>query len=186
LRRRVSRWFSAGVLLFLLATVAWLYFNVRFGLVISDSMNPTLQRGDYYVIRLDAYRHDHPQRGDIVVIRHPQGKEMLLKRVIGVGGDVVGVWWGRAWVNGVWLNEPYIKQVEGVHEPPQSVRVPEGQLYLLGDNRNLSDDSRDMGTLAENQVVGRATAIIWPPQRRCKLRRPTLNVPPAPPASLTR
>lgn len=180
LQRRLSRGISAGVLVCLLLIVGWLYFNVRIGLVISDSMSPTLQRGDYYIIRLDAYRHDKPHHGDIVVIRHPEGKETLLKRVIGVGGDLVGVWWGRAWVNGVWLDEPYIKQVEGVHEPPQSVRVAEGQLYLLGDNRNLSDDSRDMGTLPENQVVGRATAIIWPPNRRSKLLRPKLDIPRAP------
>jgi signal peptidase I len=183
LNRPLSRWVSAAVLVGLVLIVAWLYFNVRLGLVISDSMNPTLQRGDYYVIRLDAYRRERPHHGDIVVIRHPEGKETLLKRVIGVEGDFVGVWWGRAWVNGVWLNEPYIKQVEGVHEPPQSVRIGEGQLYLLGDNRNLSDDSRDMGALPVEHLVGRATAIIWPMSRRARLQRPKLDVPP-PPKSL--
>lgn len=168
-RRPLPRAVSAATLLVVLGLVAWLGLNVRLGEIVSESMEPTLQPGDVYVIRLDAYRHASPQRGDIVVIRHPEGQELLVKRVIAVGGDVVGVRMGRVWLNGTWLEEPYIARGPGVLEWPLLIRVPEGELFLLGDNRNFSEDSRDMGTLPARDVIGRVVAIILPLHRRHQL-----------------
>ena len=179
---RIGKWGSGVVLVGLLAFVGWLAFSIRIGDVISDSMNPTLVRGDKYVIRIDAYRRQSPQRGDIVVIRHPQGDETLLKRVIGIPGDMVGVLQGHALINDTWVTEPYLKDVPGVREKPLLTKVPEGQLFLLGDNRNFSEDSRDIGTLPVRNVLGRVVAIIFPLERRQKLPRVILDAPDTPPA----
>ncbi|MCE5217308.1 signal peptidase I, partial [bacterium] len=111
------------------------------------------------------------------VIKHPQGHEILIKRVLGVGGDWISVVNGHAWVNGEWLVEPYIKKAPDLPERPVFTRVPDGQLFLMGDNRNLSEDSRDIGTLAAKQVIGRATRIIWPVKRRGRLDGVDLKVP---------
>lgn len=176
-RRPVPRAAGFAVLGLLLAAVLWLSQSIRIGEILSDSMSPTLRRGDKYIIRIDAYRKEAPQRGDIVVIRRPENGELLVKRVIGVGGDEVGVMFGRAWVNGTWLDEPYIDKRPGIREFPILGRVPDGDLFLLGDNRNFSEDSRDIGTLPAANVMGRVTAIILPRARRETLERVTLDVP---------
>ena len=177
LTRSLGRWVSGIVLLVLLTLVGWVVLSVRIGAVLTDSMDPTFVPGDQYVIRIDAYRSSPPQRGDIVVIRHPEGHETLLKRVIGVPGDMVGVRFGRAWVNGEWVVEPYIKDVPGVREKPVLTKVPEGRVFLLGDNRNFSEDSRDLGTLPVKDVLGRVVAIIYPMHRRQKLPQVQLDAP---------
>ena len=184
---RTSRWFrpvsrgaSFAVLGLLVAGVLWLSQTVRIGEILSDSMSPTLRRGDKYVIRIDAYRHEAPKQGDILVIRRPENGELLVKRVIGVGGDEVGVMFGRGWVNGAWLDEPYIDPRPGIREFPTLARVPDGHLFLMGDNRNFSEDSRDIGTLPAANVMGRVTAIIYPRDRRETLERLTLDVPDPP------
>jgi signal peptidase I len=177
LNRPVGRWGSSFVLALLLVVVLWVWRDVRVGMVVSDSMKPTLQRGDYYVIRIDAYRKRGPQHGDVVVIKHPQGHEILIKRVLGVGGDWISVVNGHAWVNGEWLVEPYLKKAPDLPERPVFTKVPDGQLFLMGDNRNLSEDSRDIGTLPAKQVIGRATRIVWPLKRRARLDGVDLKVP---------
>lgn len=169
LQRPVSKWVSGATLIAILLGVAWLYRSVRVGEITSDSMAPTLSRGDWYLIRIDAYREATPERGDIVVIKHPEGKEMLVKRVVGVAGENVGVVFGRVIVNGALLEEPYIAQRPGIRERPVGTQVPEGELFLLGDNRNFSEDSRDIGTLPVENVLGRVVAVLFPRDRRRQL-----------------
>lgn len=169
LLRPVSRWISGMVLLAVLALVGWLVLTARIGVIVSESMDPTLTRGDVYLIRVDAYRHRPPRHGDVVVIKHPEASETLVKRVVGVGGDAVGVALGHVWRNGEWVDEPYLVDRPGVRERPVMTVVPEGQLYLLGDNRNFSEDSRDMGALPASHVVGKVSAILLPWDRRRRL-----------------
>ena len=156
-------------LLILTAMVLWIGHAGRVGIIFSESMEPTLISGDRYIIRIDAYKTASPRVGDIVVIKHPQQHELLVKRVLGVGGDEVGVFSGSVWLNGKWLEEPYLKQEEGVRERPISIIVPQDELFLMGDNRNHSEDSRDIGTLSTKQVIGKVVAIVWPWDRRQKL-----------------
>ncbi len=164
--RPLSGWVSTLTLAVLVLLVLWVWRDVRIGRIFSDSMVPTLVRGDFYVIRLDAYRKSAPRRGDIVVIKHPEGKELLIKRVIGVGGDMVGVFAGRVILNDQLVEEPYIASRPGIREWPTLTQVPEGRLFLLGDNRNFSEDSRDLGTLPARNVVGRVAGIILPLEHR--------------------
>ena len=136
----------------------------RFGTVVSESMSPTLEVGDYYVLRVDAYEDGRTaQRGDIVVFERPDQGDFV-KRVIAVAGDEIGIAEGRVWLNGAWLDEPYLKE-QPVTELPMATVVPEGHLFMLGDNRNHSEDSRDFGPIPVDSLMGKVTKILWPPGR---------------------
>ncbi len=122
------------------------------------SMKPTLQPGEYIVVNKMAYRIGDFQRGDVVVF-HFNPQEDYIKRIIGIPGDLVEVEDGVVSVNGVGLEEPYISA------PPRysgSWQVPDGMLFVLGDNRNQSSDSHKWGFVARDSVVGKALVVYWP------------------------
>lgn len=125
------------------------------------SMNPTLQNGEYILVNRLAYKAGQPNRGDIIVFRLPGDESQdLIKRVIGLPGDTVRVSDGVVTINGAKLQEPYIAQ-----NPLYSDErvVPEGNLYVLGDNRNDSRDSHQWGLLPLENVIGKSVLIYWPP-----------------------
>jgi signal peptidase I len=128
----------------------------------SESMAPTLEPGDQALVtKIGA-----PHRGDLVAFHAPRTGEVLLKRVVAVGGDTVGLEDGVLVVNGRRPAEPYVADpdaIDSVYVGP--VKVARGSLFVLGDNRGNSDDSRDFGTVPERNVIGRATARVWPPAR---------------------
>jgi signal peptidase I len=131
-----------------------------------NSMNPTLLNGEYLIISNFAYQLDEPERGDIIVFRHPRSDLNLIKRVIGVPGDTIEVQGGVVMVNGTPLDEPYIQA------PPtysSSWVVPEGQFFVLGDNRNNSSDSHAWGFLPEENILGKALLVYWPPSEWTKV-----------------
>ena len=125
------------------------------------SMNPTLQDGEYILVNRLAYKIGSPFRGDIVVFSFPMDPTQdLIKRVIGLPGESISVQDGKVMINSVPLEEPYIAA------PPiynGTWEVPDGQLFVLGDNRNESKDSHEWGLLPVENVVGRAILIYWPP-----------------------
>lgn len=125
------------------------------------SMNPTLQNGEYVLVSRLSYKLDIPQRGDIIVFSFPVDQSQdLIKRVIGLPGEKVSVQQNKVLINGTPLEEPYIAQA-----PLYSGEwtVPEGQLFVLGDNRNDSKDSHQWGLLPMENVIGKALLIYWPP-----------------------
>jgi signal peptidase I len=125
------------------------------------SMEPTLVSGEYVIVSRLSYRLGSPQRGDIIVFHFPRDpKEEYIKRVIGLPGDVVEVKNGSVYVNGQALDETYLKVKTNY---PGTWNVPEGQLFVLGDNRNNSSDSHDWGTVPMDYVVGKALLVYWPP-----------------------
>lgn len=144
----------AVVLYFLIDTVIG---RVR---VENVSMQPTLHEGEFILVNKLAYRLGDYQRGDVIVFHYPHNPaEDYIKRVIGLPGDHVKIEDGRVFINDLLLNEPYIAS------PPaysNSWQVPEGQLFVLGDNRNQSSDSHSWGFVPFDMVVGRALAIYWP------------------------
>lgn len=125
-----------------------------------SSMNPTLQDSEYLIINNITYMLNDPERGDVIVFRHPRSDLNLIKRVIGLPGDTVEAKNGTIWVNGTVLDEPYIAA------PPSyngNWEVPEGNYFALGDNRNNSSDSHSWGFLPMDNIIGEAELIYWPP-----------------------
>lgn len=146
-----------------LAVVLFLGINAISARVRVDgfSMRPTLEDGEFVLVNKMSYRFGEVSRGDIIVFHFPLNpEEELIKRVIGLPGDQIRAQDGLVYVNGQLLNEPYIYQA-----PLYSGEwmVSEGQIFVLGDNRNNSNDSKDWGLLPAGNVVGKAVLIYWPP-----------------------
>lgn len=160
----VLEWFDA--LLFALTLVLFiLLFLVRTVNVDGISMVPTLQDNDQLLARSIAYK---PARGDIVVVDgYTSYGAPLVKRVIGVGGDVIDIDFevAEVYVNGELQSEPYIAEpTERQFDIKFPLTVPEGYLFLMGDNRNLSKDSRhsEIGFIDERDILGKAFFRIMP------------------------
>lgn len=125
------------------------------------SMTPTLQNGEYVLVNRLAYKLDTPQRGDIIVFLIPTTQEQeLIKRVIGLPGETVSIRQNEVLIDGLPLQEPYIAQAPLYNG---EWTVPEGHLFVLGDNRNGSSDSHQWGMLPMENVIGKALIIYWPP-----------------------
>jgi signal peptidase I len=134
----------------------------------SRSMSPTLQEGDHIIVNKFVYRFHLPHFQDVIVFDAPvrarsgDGKVDFVKRVIGIPGDEINFDHGCVVRNGERISEPYVHSPTG---GAHLVKVPEGKLYVMGDNRETSSDSRDWGFLDERLVIGRANVVIWPPNR---------------------
>jgi signal peptidase I len=125
----------------------------------SASMTPTIRPGDHLL--LDKRHPDEVAVGDVVVVHDPLGDDLIVKRVIAVGGDSIGFEDGVLVRNARPVTEPYTADfLDGVYYGPDV--VPAGDVYLLGDNRVDSVDSRDFGPVPVSSVVGRVTARVFP------------------------
>jgi signal peptidase I len=138
----------------------------------STSMLPTLYENDYVVVNRLAYKLGQPSRGDIIVFKYPPDPTAIpyIKRVIGLPGDHVHLENGKLYINGVALSEPYLKVVTA---GSGDWTVPDGNLFVMGDNRNNSSDSRSWGWVPLGNVIGKAEVIYWPPQHWTQLHFPS-------------
>lgn len=161
---RFLRWRSVANLALQLAVLALLIaaFFVRLPQVSGLSMEPHIRSGEYVLINTFAYRLSLPGRGDIVAFRHEgDSRSVFIKRVIGVPGDRIRIDRGRVYRNGVALDEPYVLHPDDRSFAEISVRP--GSVYVLGDNRAQSEDSRLFGPVGDDRLIGRAIAGLWPP-----------------------
>jgi len=125
-----------------------------------QSMDPSLHDNQRIIIEKLTYRFRPPARGEIVVLRRPQ-RDPLIKRVIGLPGEKVAIRNGRVYVDGESLDEPYLSELTGGLMAPEI--VPEGHVFVLGDNRDSSNDSRAFGMVPFEDIMGRAWVRYWPP-----------------------
>ncbi len=136
-------------------------FFVRAPQVSGLSMEPHIDSGEYVLINTLAYRFGPPHRGDIVAFIHVADRpELYIKRVVGIAGDTIRIDRGVVYVDGTRLDEPYVR-----YNDPRSfgeITVPPNSVYVLGDNRANSEDSRFFGPVGDNDLAGRALAGIWP------------------------
>jgi len=141
-------------------------FIVQAFYIPSGSMHPTLLEEDHILVNKFIYRFRDPRHGEVIVFKappqaSPDGTEKdFIKRVIGLPGDVIMVKDGKTYVNNKPLDEPYIQEPPLYEYGPE--RVPEGKLFVMGDNRNDSNDSHQWGTLDRSRVLGKAMLIFWP------------------------
>jgi signal peptidase I len=128
------------------------------------SMEPTLLPHDRVLVSKFIYRLRTPARGDVIVLRYPRNPERnYIKRVIGLPGERIAIKGGTLYVNGRPVKERYLNGgVVGDYGP---LTVPADTVFVLGDNRNNSEDSRAFGPLKDDLIVGQAILIYWPPQR---------------------
>jgi signal peptidase I len=160
----------------LLAAILFLTINALSARVRVEgfSMVPTLQDGEFVLVNRLAYQFGDRQRGDIIVFHHPSGQkqEDLIKRIIGLPGDHVKAEGGSIFVNDVRLKED--KYIEAAPAYSGEWVVPDGQLFVLGDNRNNSSDSHQWGFVQYDDVVGKAVVIYWPLNKLLLIEHPDL------------
>lgn len=155
------RSFASATLQIAVLCALALAFFLRTPQVSGLSMAPRISSGEVVLINTMAYRFGNPQRGDVIAFRHDApAPETFIKRIIGLPGDRVRIDAGSVYVNGVRLSEPYVRY--GDRRSFAQVTVPPGSLYVLGDNRADSDDSRFWGFVRRADVLGKAVAGIWP------------------------
>jgi len=154
LREWIEAFVKAGILAFLIIT-----FVAQSYVVDGISMLPTLEHGQRLIVEKLSYRFRDPRQGDIIVLNVPNAQ--YIKRVIAVEGDIIQARGGQVYVNGTALEEPYVSAATYPNFGP--FVVPEGHLWVMGDNRPRSNDSRGtVGFLNKQDVVGRAVFRYWP------------------------
>jgi signal peptidase I len=129
--------------------------------VYGQSMQPNLYTNERLVVEKVSYHFHGPRRGDVVVLHDPSGgPESLIKRVIGLPGERVQINGGRVFIDGVALDEPYLRQE--TQDTGRSWIVPPLSVFVLGDNRMASRDSRTFGPAPLDGIVGHALFRYWP------------------------
>lgn len=190
-RKSLARELPVLILMALVLALLLKTFVVQAFFIPSRSMVPTLQNGDRILVNRLAYRFGDIHRGDVVVFTDPQANEDrgaigglahwfvdglgvastedFVKRVIGLPGDVIEIVDGSVFLNGQKIQEPYLNTNRDTSSF-QPTTVPPGMLFVLGDNRAASGDSRfpppeGVGFVPVDHVVGKVAVIVWPPSR---------------------
>ena len=138
-------------------------FVVELYIVDGPSMRPTLQHEERLVVSKFIYKLRAPERGEVLIFRYPRDPSRdFIKRVIAIGGDTLEIKDGRVYINGQMQTEDYILEKTRTEYP--KVTIPEGTVFVMGDNRNNSDDSRfaDVGFVPFDLIKGKALMIFWP------------------------
>jgi len=130
--------------------------------VLMTSMEPNFHEGQRLLVNKAVYFFDEPERGDVIIFKAPGNRKGdYIKRVIAVPGDTVEIKNGAVYIDGNRLDEPYIMSPPGYTLAEQE--VPEDSYFVLGDNRNNSDDSHHGWYVPVDNIIGKAWLSIWPP-----------------------
>jgi signal peptidase I len=162
--RIALRWLSEAVETFVPAVLIAILINIFLAQatrVYGQSMEPNLHTDQRLVVEKLSYNFHEPQRGDIVVLSVPQaGPGLLIKRVIGLPGEKVEIKGGKVYINEQAIEEPYLS-IQSQRDMKATV-VPPKHVFVLGDNRGFSNDSRSFGSVPLENIVGRAWFSYWP------------------------
>ena len=165
--REAYEWIRDIIIALLIAGTVLLFFKPI--VVKQESMQPTFYSNDYVIVSRQAYNlFGDVERGDVIVFKSDlvdeNGEQKhLIKRVIAVGGDTIEIRDGYVYLNGEMLDEPYVAE-EGISGEMGSVTVEEGKMFVMGDNRRVSQDSRspERGQVEGSCIVGKVVLRIYP------------------------
>lgn len=172
-KNELWEWTKALIIAFALATfIRYVLFTPI--VVDGESMMPTLHSGDRMVVNKVSYKISDIHHSDIVVFHAPEKRDYI-KRVIGLPGDTIEYKNDVLYRNGKAIDEPYLQQFKKaiqdggtltedfqLQDYVQKDRVPEGYVFVMGDNRRNSKDSRHIGLIPENKIIGKASIVFWP------------------------
>ncbi len=165
-KKEIREWTVAFVsaLAIVLVLRSFLFTIIR---VEGPSMSDTLLDGDMLFVNVLDVRLNGPERFDVVICRYPGKDDQYVKRVIGMPGDTLSVRGGVLYINDQPMEEPYLSDSRTVRFDKDSnsfgpVRIPEGYYYVMGDNRDDSNDSRSVGLIAEDMFIGKVEYVIFP------------------------
>lgn len=142
------------------------------------SMEPTFENGDYIFTSKVTFKMRKPKRGDVVVFHSPRNKDIeYIKRVIALPGETVSIENQEIYINGVKINEQYVSAKTTIMpgslvQEGLPVLVPEGSLFVMGDNRPRSSDSREFGTIPQSTVVGQVFYRYFPANKMGSVKHP--------------
>lgn len=172
-KNELWEWSKALLIAFGLAAIIRFFLFTPI-VVDGESMMPTLENGDRMVVNKIGYMVGEPDRFDIVVFHAPEQKNYI-KRVIGLPGDHVEFINDQLYVNGKEVDEPYLDQYKSeitdgtltedfaIEGTPADVEIiPDGYIFVMGDNRRYSKDSRHIGLVAIDEVIGNTNIVFWP------------------------
>ena len=136
--------------------------TVQSSVVVGGSMEPSFEDGQRLLINKAVYHFREPQRSEVIVFHPPTGRGPdFIKRIIALPGDTIEIKEGAVYINDRATDEPYIKAAPSY--TMTSREIPEGEYFVLGDNRNNSNDSHSWGTLPQENIIGKVWISIWPP-----------------------
>ena len=162
----ISSFIETVVVALVLAVLLYLFIMTPHE-VVGNSMHPTYKNGEYLMANKITFRFTEPKRGDVVIFKYSDTQDFI-KRVIGIPGDELMIKDGSIYINGDKLNESnYLADsviTNGgsyIHEG-QSIKIPDGQFFVSGDNRPNSSDSREFGPISKEKIKGKAWVVYFP------------------------
>ncbi|GAB7388119.1 signal peptidase I [Bacillaceae bacterium] len=167
-KNEIWEWVKALAIAIVLAFIIRTFLFAPF-VVDGTSMMPTLHDGERLIVNKLIYLLGEPERGNIIVFKATEDRDYI-KRVIAVGGETVEMKDDQLYINGKPVDEPYLEEYKKqAHAEGRlltndfgPVKVPEGEIFVMGDNRENSKDSRVIGTIPLEKVIGRADVVFWP------------------------
>lgn len=157
---------SAAISLIIILPIR--FFIIQPFFVKGQSMEPNFRENDYLIVDELSFRLREPQRGEVVVLRSPLERNyFFIKRIVGLPGETISIKNGEVTIfsksrpQGDVLDEPYLKNGE-VTDGNLELKIPEGQYFVMGDNRRYSYDSRRWGLLGKADLIGRVWLRLWP------------------------
>lgn len=175
--------FLQGIVVILAIMVMIYLFIMSPQEINGQSMDPTFENGEYILTNKIEYKLVNPDRGDIVIFKSPRNKDIdYIKRVIGLPGETVALKSGVIYINGQALDESYYLGADvpiyggSFLSDGAEIQVPDGEYFVMGDNRPHSSDSREFGPIPKEDFIGKAFLRYWPFKRTGLIQQPNYSL----------